>query len=512
MSRLKKSLILPRKKRKVKRACWPFDFMSQDNLIYEKSRKGRVGIALGDTDSPSADIDRLIPNKFLRSQEAQLPEISESGLMRHYVELSVRNHHIDKGFYPLGSCTMKYNPKINDALASLPGFARLHPFVPDSQAQGALRLMYELAAMLAEITGFAGTTLQPVAGAHCELTGLLIIRAALLKRGDFRKKIIIPDSAHGTNPASVILAGFEVAQVRSNERGTISADEVAKIADENTAGIMITNPNTLGLFEGEIEKISKIIHDVGGLLYMDGANLNALMGQAKPAEMGFDMVHINLHKTLSTPHGGGGPGAGALAVTEELLKFLPSPVVSKKDDRYFLDQDRSDSIGRMHSFYGNFGNMVRAYTYISHLGAAGIKAVSENAVLNANYLMCLLKTTYSLPFDTVCQHEFVLSGDKQKKKGVRTGDIAKRLLDFGVHAPTVYFPLVVNEAIMIEPTETESRETLERFAEIMIQIDREIDDDPEMVKAAPHSTPVRRLDEVRATKELNVCYCPDAEE
>lgn len=407
---------------------------------------------------------------------------------------------------------MKYNPKINDAAASLPGFARLHPFVPDSQAQGALRLMYDLAAMLSEITGFAGATLQPVAGAHCELTGLLIIRAALLKRGRLRKKIIIPDSAHGTNPASVILSGFEVAQVRSNENGTISADEVARVADDDTAGIMITNPNTLGLFEPEIEKISEIIHDVGGLLYMDGANLNALMGQAKPAEMGFDMVHFNLHKTLSTPHGGGGPGAGALAVTDKLLQFLPAPVVGRDGERYFLDNDRPDSIGRMHSFYGNFGNMVRAYTYICHLGPVGLKAVSENAVLNANYLMSLLKDKFSLPYGTVCQHEFVLSGEWQKKKGVRTADIAKRLLDFGVHAPTIYFPLVVNEAIMIEPTETESRETLDRFAEIMLQIDREIDDDPEMVKAAPHTTPVRRLDEVRATKELNICYRPSLEE
>lgn len=480
--------------------------MNNDILIYEESRPGRLGFSLAKTKAGDRAVDGLIPGKFLRAAEPSLPEISEPELVRHYVELSTRNHHIDKGFYPLGSCTMKYNPKVNDAMASLAGFAKLHPLAPESQCQGALALMYNLAAMLSEITGFPRATLQPVAGAHGELGGILIIRAAMIKRGKMRKKILIPDSAHGTNPASVIMAGYETVQVKSTERGTLSPDDVARVIDDETAGMMITNPNTLGLFESEIEKIARVVHDAGALLYMDGANLNALLGQTRPADMGFDVVHFNLHKTFSTPHGGGGPGAGALAVTKELVPFLPCPVIEKEGDRYFLDNDRPDSIGRMHSFYGNFANMVRAYTYIRHLGAAGLKRVSENAVLNANYLRMLLKERYELPHDRICQHEFVLSGSRQKKRGARTADIAKRLLDFGVHAPTVYFPLIVSEAIMIEPTETESKETLDRFAEIMIQIDREIDENLDLVLQAPHNTPVRRLDEVKATKTLDISY------
>lgn len=480
--------------------------MNEDILIYEKSRSGRSGFSLPETKSGEDAVTQLIPEKFRRQNTPKLPEISEPELVRHYIELSTRNHHIDKGFYPLGSCTMKYNPKVNDAIAGLHGFSKLHPLTPIDECQGALRLMYELADMLAVITGFNQATIQPVAGAHCELIGLLLIRAAMKKRGDVRKKILIPDSAHGTNPASVILSGYKVSQFTSSDKGTISADHIAEVMDEETAGIMITNPNTLGLFESEIEKISKIVHDAGGLLYMDGANLNALMGQARPADMGFDIVHYNLHKTLSTPHGGGGPGAGALAVTDELIPFLPKPVISEKDGKYFFDYDRPESIGRMHSFYGNFANIVRAYTYLRHLGANGVKRVSENAVLNANYLKERLKGTYELPFDTVCQHEFVLSGNNQKKRGVRTGDIAKRLLDFGFHAPTIYFPLIVPEAIMIEPTETESKDILDSFAEVMLQIDKEIDDNPDMVREAPHDTPVRRLDEVKATKTLDICY------
>jgi glycine dehydrogenase subunit 2 len=480
--------------------------MSDEVLVYEKSRPGRTGFSLPKIRSGDRAVEAEIPDKYLRSAAAELPEISEPELVRHYVEMSIRNHHIDKGFYPLGSCTMKYNPKVNDALASLDGFSDLHPLVSEDNCQGSLELMYRLGEMLAAITGFERTTLQPVAGAQCELVGLLIIRAAMKKRGNVRKKIIIPDSAHGTNPASVIMAGYEVVQIKSNERGILSAAEVARVMDNETAGIMITNPNTLGLFESEIEQISRVVHDAGGLLYMDGANLNALLGQAKPADMGFDILHFNLHKTFSTPHGGGGPGAGAVAVTQGLVPFLPKPMVERDGERYYLDEDRPDSIGRMHSFYGNFAIMVRAYAYICHLGNVGLKRVSENAVLNANYLKELLKDHYELPYNSACMHEFVLSGSRQKKRGARTADVAKRLLDFGFHAPTIYFPLIVSEALMIEPTETESIDTLDAFAEAMIQIDREVDENLELVTSAPHNTPVRRLDEVRATKTLDVSY------
>jgi glycine dehydrogenase subunit 2 len=475
-------------------------------LIYEKSRPGRTGFSLAETRSGDNAVDNLIPDQFRRSEPAELPEISEPELVRHYIKLSTFNHHIDKAFYPLGSCTMKYNPKINDTLASLPGFANLHPLLAESHYQGAAELMYHLSALLSEITGFSWTTLQPVAGAHCELVGLLVIRAAMKKRGNVRKKIITPDSAHGTNPASVVMAGYDVVQVKSTDRGTLSADDVARIMDEETAGIMITNPNTLGLFESEIENIARVVHDAGGLLYMDGANLNALLGQAKPADMGFDMVHFNLHKTFSTPHGGGGPGAGALAVTEELTPFLPRPVAARDGSRYFLDYDRPESIGRMHSYFGNFAIMVRAYAYLRHLGAEGLRRVSENAVVNANYLKELLKGVYELPHDEICMHEFVLSGSRQKKRGARTADIAKRLLDYGFHAPTIYFPLIVSEALMIEPTETESKESLDAFAEAMLRIDREIDENLDLVLSAPHNTPVRRLNEVQATKALDVSY------
>lgn len=480
--------------------------MSDDILIYQKSKPGRTGFSLSPTRAGDNEVDGLIPASFLRKSEAALPEISEGELVRHYVELSTRNHHIDKGFYPLGSCTMKYNPKVNDQMASLTGFTQLHPLSDDDDCQGALKLMFDLADLLAGITGFTRTTLQPVAGAHCELIGLLLIRAALKKKGDARKKVIIPDSAHGTNPASVIMAGYEVVQVKSTSEGVLSASDIAAAVDQDTAAIMITNPNTLGLFEPDIQEIARLVHEAGGMLYMDGANLNAMLGQAKPAEMGYDIVHFNLHKTFSTPHGGGGPGAGALAMTEELARFRPRPTVEKEGERYYLDHDRPESIGRMHSFYGNFANMVRAYTYIRHLGPIGLRRVSENAVLNANYLMSLLKDNFELPYGEICQHEFVLSGKGQKKRGVRVTDIAKRLLDYGFHSPTIYFPLIVPEAIMIEPTETESRETLDRFAAAMLEIDKEIDSDPEKVRNAPHNTPVRRLDEVKATRMLDVCF------
>jgi glycine dehydrogenase subunit 2 len=477
-------------------------------LIYEKSVPGRKGYTLPDTRKSASEILSAVPEKFRRGADASLPEVTEGEAMRHFIGLSVKNHHIDKGFYPLGSCTMKYNPKLNEAAAALPGFTQHHPLAPCSTAPGILRLMWNLSQYLSEISGFPGISLQPVAGAHGEFAGLLIIRAYHLDKGEKRNKIIIPDSAHGTNPASVAAVGFSTIQVRSNERGVIAPEAVAAVMDETVAGIMMTNPNTLGLFESHIKEIAAIVHAKGGLVYLDGANLNAHMGLFRPGEVGFDLMHFNLHKTFSTPHGGGGPGAGAIGVTAELEKFLPLPVLEKDaEGRLYFNYDRPYSIGRLHTFYGNFANMVRAYAYIRTLGGDGLKRVSEDAVLNANYLKELLREDYELPYDVPCMHEFVISGSRQKKQGVKTFDISKRLLDFGVHPPTNYFPLIVSEAMMIEPTETESRETLDYFAAVMKQIAAEAKENPEMVTSAPHNTPVRRLDEVSAARKLDVC-CP----
>ena len=479
--------------------------MEEPLLIYEKSVPGRTGYTLPALTRPEEEVLAAIPPEFRRTADAALPEVSEPEVMRHFVNLSVKNHHIDKGFYPLGSCTMKYNPKMNDEAASLPGFVQAHPLAPAEAVQGCLALMWELQQMLAEISGFPAVTLQPVAGAQGEFIGLLIMLAYHRQRGEERRRIIIPDSAHGTNPASVAAAGFSAVQVKAGTGGVISAEAVAEVMDDTVAGIMTTNPNTLGLFEEEIIEIARIVHERGGLVYMDGANLNAHMGIFRPADLGFDIMHFNLHKTFSTPHGGGGPGAGAVGVTAELAKFLPAPTVERTaDGRFVLDDDRPHAIGRLHGFYGNFGNMVRAYAYIRNRGGEGLRAVSENAVINANYLKELLKEDYELPFDKPCMHEFVLSGSRQKKQGVRTFDISKRILDFGMHAPTNYFPLIVPEAMMIEPTETESRQTLERFAAVMKQIAREVTENPELVTTAPHHTPVRRLDEVKAARELDV--------
>ncbi|MEW5796730.1 MAG: aminomethyl-transferring glycine dehydrogenase subunit GcvPB [Candidatus Zixiibacteriota bacterium] len=483
------------------------DRVEEKILIYEKSSAGRKGYNLPATRQSDAEILKGIPERFRRTQEAALPEVAEPEVVRHYVRLSTRNHHIDKGFYPLGSCTMKYNPKLNDAAASLRGFQSHHPLTPCSRSAGSLQLMWDLMGFLKEVSGFHAVSLQPVAGAHGEFCGLLIIRAYHLDRGRNRRKIIIPDSAHGTNPASVTSIGYTTVEVKSNERGIISPDAVAAVLDDDVAGMMMTNPNTLGLFESNVEQIARMVHDAGGLMYMDGANLNANMGIFRPGDVGFDIMHFNLHKTFSTPHGGGGPGAGAVGVTAELEKFLPFPVLEKdRDGKLFFNYDRPKSIGRLSTFYGNFGNMVRAYAYIRSLGGDGLREVSENAVLNANYLKELLKQDYDLPYDRHCMHEFVLSGNRQKKLGVKTSDISKRLLDFGVHAPTNYFPLIVPEALMIEPTETESCETLEQFAEIMVQIAREAETDPQIVTSAPHNTPVRRLDETLAARTLDVNY------
>jgi glycine dehydrogenase subunit 2 len=476
-------------------------------LIYEKSVPGRKGYTLPEPQQRENEILACIPQKFRRASEAPLPEVTEGEAMRHFIGLSVKNHHIDKGFYPLGSCTMKYNPKSNEAAASFEGFLNLHPLAPCSLAPGSLRLMWNLAQFLSEISGFPGISLQPVAGAHGEFAGLLIIRSYHLAKGEKRTKIIIPDSSHGTNPASVASVGFTTVQIESNKHGVISPDAVKAVMDETVAGIMMTNPNTLGLFETHIKEIADIVHSHGGLLYLDGANLNAHMGIFRPGDIGFDIMHFNLHKTFSTPHGGGGPGAGAIGVTEQLDKFLPLPVLEKDSQgELYFNYDRPHSIGRLHTFYGNFANMVRAYAYIKTMGGVGLKGVSEDAVLNANYLKELLRDDFELPYDAPCMHEFVISGSRQKKLGVKTFDISKRLLDFGVHSPTNYFPLIVPEAMMIEPTETESKETLDYFASIMKQIAREAGENPEIVTSAPHNTPVRRLDEVSAARNLDVCY------
>jgi len=474
-------------------------------LIFELSRDKRKGFSLPQIDVPTRKTEELIPSDRLRKHDVCLPEVSEVDVMRHFVGLSILNHHVDKGFYPLGSCTMKYNPKVNEDVSRLSGFSEVHPFQPEDSVQGALKLMYELGEYLKEISGLDGITLQPAAGAHGELTGLLIIHAYHKKNGNARSKIIIPDSAHGTNPASVITAGYKTVHIKSNQNGLVDTNELKKAMDDEVAAVMLTNPNTLGLFESQVLEISEIVHQSGALLYMDGANLNAMLGIVRPGDMGFDVIHFNLHKTFATPHGGGGPGSGPVGVRGDLAKFLPVPIVGRsQEDGYRLDYGLSDTIGKIQGFYGNFGVMVKAYAYIRHLGAEGLRQVSEAAILNANYLKESLKDVYDLPYDSICQHEFVLSGKNQKARGVKTLDIAKRILDFGLHAPTVYFPLIVSEALMIEPTETESKESLDHFVSVMRQIAEEVEDNPEIVSSAPHNTPVGRLDEVKAAKDLNV--------
>ena len=478
--------------------------------IFEKSHPGRKGYSLPPLDVDREPIESLIDKRFLRGDAPDLPEMPENEVMRHFIGISIKNHHIDKGFYPLGSCTMKYNPKINEQIARFPGFACIHPFQLDYTVQGALELMYKTASYLAEIAGMYAVSLQPLAGAQGEFCGLLITRKYHEKKGNKRKYVILPDSAHGTNPASVRCAGFQVKQVKSSEDGTLSAKTLAESVDEETAAVMLTNPNTLGLFEKDIEEIARVVHDAGALLYMDGANLNAQLGIVRPGDLGFDIVHFNLHKTFSTPHGGGGPGSGGVGVTKELEPFLPRPVICKKDKdgktKYYLSYNRPDSIGKLHAFYGNFGVVVKACVYILSLGSDGLREVGESAIVNANYLKEKLRDKFLLPYPQHCMHEFVLSGNNQKKCGIKPSDMAKRTLDFGVHAPTCYFPLIVHEAMMIEPTETETKETLDRFVEIMLQIDREVDEAPDMLKTAPHNTPIKRLNERKAATQLDVVW------
>ena len=465
-------------------------------LIFEETSKGRTGVELPELDVPEkAD---LIPNSLLRT-ELELPELSEVDVVRHYTELSKRNFGVDDGFYPLGSCTMKYNPKINEDIAKLPGFTAIHPLAPELN-QGALQLIYELEKDLCEITGMQRFTLQPAAGSHGELTGVMIIKKYFEIKNEKRNKILIPDSAHGTNPASAALCEFEAIQIKSNNEGIIDLEDLKKHITKDVAGLMLTNPNTLGIFDKNILEIARILHDNGSLFYCDGANANAILGIVKIADMGFDIVHLNLHKTFSTPHGCGGPGSGPVGVIKELVDYLPTPLTNKKNDNYYLDYNLKNSIGQVRVFYGNFNVLVKAYTYIKSLGAEGLRQVAENAVLNANYLMSKLKKHYDLPYDTICKHEFVLS-DKNMPNNITTIDIAKRLLDYGFHAPTIYFPLIIHGAIMIEPTETESKQTLDKFAEAMIKIKQEAEQNPDLLKNAPSTTPVKRLDAVLAARK-----------
>ena len=481
-----------------------------EKLLFEKSSPGRTGYSLPEPDVPVKPAAQLLPGKALREEPAQLPELSEPEVIRHYTRLSQLNHGVDTGFYPLGSCTMKYNPRINEDAARLPGFAYLHPLQPESTLQGTLKLLYTMEQFLCAISGMARFTFQPAAGAHGEFTGLSLIRAYhQFNNNSHRDTIIIPDSAHGTNPASVSMAGYVTKQVKSDARGGIDLQHLREIAGDNTAGLMLTNPNTLGLFDENILEIAAIVHDAGGLLYYDGANANAIMGISRPGDMGFDIVHFNLHKTFSTPHGGGGPGSGPVGVAEKLVRFLPVPVVEFDGERYSLNEDLPDSIGKIHSFNGNFGVVIKAYAYILSMGAQGLRQASEDAVLNANYMMRQLQEAFDLPYDRNCMHEFVLSGSKQKKSGVRTLDIAKRLLDFGYHPPTIYFPLIVEEAMMVEPTETESKETLDEFIQILLDIAREAEEEPDILHQAPHTTPVKRLDETLAARKPNVRWRPE---
>jgi glycine dehydrogenase subunit 2 len=474
-------------------------------LIYEKSKPGRRASAIPHYGNlPAAEV----PEELRRAEPPRLPEVPEFELIRHFTELSTRNFGIDNGFYPLGSCTMKYNPRINERLVAMPGFANLHPLQDEDGAQGALELEWRLQEILAEVTGLDAVSLQPAAGSQGELTGLMLVRAYFEEKGESaqRRKVVIPDTAHGTNPASVTMAGYEVTPVKTDPRGNIDVDDLRDKVDEHTAALMLTNPSTLGLFDEKIEEIAEIFHGAGALMYYDGANLNAVCGISRPGDMGFDIVHINLHKTFSQPHGGGGPGGGPIVVRDKLEPFLPVPAVVKDGERFRLDYDRPKSIGKVRGFTGPFGVFVRSYAYIRSYGPR-LREMSETAVLNANYLLARLRDAYDLPYDRLAMHEFVLSARSLKREhGISALDVAKRLMDYGFHPPTIYFPLVVPEALMIEPTETEAKETLDQFAEAMLAIAREAKDDPDILRDAPHGRPVRRLDEVLAAKRAIVKY------
>jgi glycine cleavage system P protein (glycine dehydrogenase) subunit 2 len=471
-------------------------------LVYEKTVPGRTAYTLPRHNLPVPEI----PAALAREQPARLPEVSEPELVRHFTALTTRNFGVDTGFYPLGSCTMKHNPRVNEVVVRFSGFADLHPLQEEDGAQGALELMWRLQEILAEVCGLDAVSLQPAAGSQGELTGLMLMHAYFADRGedDTRRRIVVPDTAHGTNPASVTMAGYELVQVATDPRGNIDLDDLRGKVDETTAGLMLTNPSTLGLFDEGIEEVAKMFHGAGALMYYDGANLNAVCGIARPGDMGFDIVHINLHKTFSQPHGGGGPGGGPIAVRDVLEPFLPVPQVVRSGDGFAFDFDRPKTIGKVRGFSGPYGVFVRSYAFIRSYGPA-LRQMSEAAVLNANYLLALLRDSYDLPYDRLCMHEFVLSARTLKREhGITALDVAKRLMDYGFHPPTIYFPLVVPEALMIEPTETEAKETLDEFAEAMRAIAAEARKDPELLRAAPHSQPVGRLDEVKAVKELVV--------
>jgi glycine dehydrogenase subunit 2 len=471
-------------------------------LIYEKSRAGRRASRIADPGVPAADV----PAALARRTPPRLPEMAEPEIVRHFTELSTRTFGIDTGFYPLGSCTMKYNPRINERAVGLPGFAGLHPYQEDEGAQGALELMWRLQEMLAEVVGLDAVTLQPAAGSQGELTGLTLMRAYFADRGEDRTEVVIPDTAHGTNPASVAMAGYTLVRVQTDQRGNVDIDDLRGKVGERTAGLMLTNPSTLGLFEERIVDIAEIFHSAGALLYYDGANLNAVCGISRPGDMGFDIVHYNLHKTFSQPHGGGGPGGGPVAVRGDLEQFLPVPTVARDGDTFRLDHDRPKTIGKVRGFGGPFGVFVRAYAFMRMWGP-GLRDMSEAAVVNANYVLARLRDAYELPIDRHCMHEFVVSARGLKREhGVTALDVAKRLMDYGYHPPTIYFPLIVAEALMIEPTETETRETLDAFCDAMVAIAREAAEDPQMLKDAPHTRPVSRLDEAEAAKRLLVRY------
>ena len=492
--------------------------MSSEKLIFEKGAPGRRAATLTAMDVPTIPLESAIPPELLRQDAAPLPEVSEIEIVRHYTHLSQRNFGVDTGFYPLGSCTMKYNPKLNEDMAALPGFARIHPLQPEETTQGAIQIFYELEQYLAEIAGMARVTLQPSAGAHGELTGLMLIKAYHESRDQGQRNLVlIPDNAHGTNPASATLAGYRAIEVRSDPAtGGIDTEHLKRLLDaygEQIAAIMMTNPNTLGLFDSKIVEIAQLVHSVGGQLYYDGANANAVLGITRPGDMGFDVVHFNLHKTCSTPHGGGGPGAGPIGVKEHLVQFLPGPLPAKNESGEYYWQDPGPrSIGKVRANMGNFGVLVRAYTYIRTYGPDGLLHVAQSAILNANYLKHELASDYEIAYPQLCQHEFIATAQRQKEEsGVTATDIAKRLLDFGIHAPTIYFPLIVHEAMMIEPTETETRETLDTFVSVMRQIAEEARTNPEIVKTAPHSTPIGRLDQALAARKPNLRWTPGQE-
>lgn len=475
-------------------------------LIFEISKAGRVAVEIPRSEIPEPDVTSFIDSKYLRD-DLELPEVSEIDLVRHYTNLSRRNFGLDLGFYPLGSCTMKYNPKVNETVAGFGEFTGLHPYVPDESAQGNLQLIFTMQRLLSHIFGMADFTLQPAAGAHGELTGVMMIKKYYETKGEKRHVILIPDAAHGTNPASGALCGFDTVTLRSNSEGGVDLEHLKSLMTEDVAALMLTNPNTLGLFERNIERVAQIIHGKGGLLYGDGANANAFLGKVRPGDLGFDVIQLNLHKTFSTPHGGGGPGSGPVGVSAKLVDYLPVPRIVKKDPGYHWSENFPHSIGRVRAFYGNFNVIVKAYAYIRSLGAEGLTRATEMAVLNANYIKEKLKPYYDLPYNRVCMHECVFSGKRQvAESGVHTSDIAKRLIDFGYHPPTIYFPLIVPEAIMIEPTETESKETLDAFCNAMIAIAHEAKENPQRVKDSPLTTPVNRLDEVLAARQPDVCW------